>query len=724
MSDNITPKPNDINDILLNAQDVIDAATETIKATRETQTTLEYNIATTDKKISAHNGDAESHPDIRVALEDMPPVITDPVISGVTSIENGTEGSWSLQAEPSPLYAGTVKVTRFNVYGKDGSLIATVPAENNQGTFTYTFTGSRNEQIYFEVQALAAVGETQDAYKSKRSKYDLTIIVHLPPDLSNMSCTIPSRITEGHTYTFRIGNVIDLDGDLESITISCKDVHITFSETTIKVNTDYTLTVEKGYNGPADILITFTAYDAWGLSASRDITVKLDTLPIATGFTHTFPTLPNANSTYRFIVDGITDPDDDVTSLTCDLSVDNPEVTFPKSTGILLGEGISVNIGNLAPATPFNITCTFKDSVDGRVTTTIPVMVNTPPDMSAFVCTQIPRHKPSGTSVISFSGATDLDKQAITYEIINTNPVLTFSKTKGIVDDEEITVAVSKDAIHGQTYNITVNGVDASNGKTPVTVGIIINSLPDLTNVITTLPTYVAPGKLLTGSFTGATDVDAQALTYTITSTNPDVILANNTGIAAGAEISITPPTAEQLARGSTFDLVVTVSDGLETNTKTFIFHQNQLPTTESIVTTMPGSMEGGTEHAVNFIISGGVEPDTQAVTYNIVNASVSLTFSKLTGIAQGESITVSALKATENTPVSFDITATDTVGETSSTMQTINSTIVPIVVTAPPTITSPTDGAQFEYDQGVDVVWSEFATMIDTDNDHAYPWN
>ena len=709
-----TNKPSDISDVVKNSQDIIDAAVATITSTRQTQTTLEYNIATTDKKIASHNNDAESHPDIRVALEDMPPVITDPVISGVNHIETGTEGSWSLQAEPSPLYATTVKVTKFNVYNKSGDLIATVPAVDNQGTFTYTFTGERNEETYFEVQALAAVGDTQDAYKSKRSKWDFIITLHLPPDMSMMSCTLPTNITEGHTYTYRVGNIIDLDADLESITISCTDVHITFNETTIQPNTDYTLTVEEGYNGPLDIDITFTAHDAWGLSATRSVKVHLNALPVSTGFTHTFPTLPNSNATYHFNVNGITDPDHDPAQILCDLSCDNVNVVFPKATGIALGEDIVVQIGEIAQATTFNITCTFRDPDDGKIVTTIPVTMNTLPNTSAFAATQAAKHKPGSEAQISFAGATDADSQAVVYEIVNTNPVLTFSKTVNIAADEAVTMSVLETAVHGQTYNITVNAVDQSNGKTPVTVGIIINSLPVVTNVVTTLPTYVAPGKLITGNFTGATDVDGQNLTYTITSDNPNVILANATNIAAGANISLTPPTEEQLARGQSFNLIATVSDGLETASKTFTLIQNQLPQVTDTTTTLPAEINGGADGQLTFTISAGTDPDNNTFTYNLEEISDGLTISKTTGIQPGETITIKSAKVPVATVKSFKIRAVDQVGELSPDTKLVSFTVHEVYRTDTPVITSPVNNAELEYEDGVTVIWSEIAAVVD----------
>ena len=97
---------------------------------------------------------------------------------------------------------------------------------------------------------------------------------------------------------------------------------------------------------------------------------------------------------------------------------------------------------------------------------------------------------------------------------------------------------------------------------------------------------------------------------------------------------------------------------------------------------------------------------------------------SKNTGIAAGESIKLTATKVATNTPMSFTITATDSLGEVSTTSQTISFTVVIITVTAPPKITAPVNGAKLEYNDGVNITWTKLATMIDTDNNHVYPWN
>lgn len=712
MSDT-TPKPSDIASVLLNSQDIIDSAVATIAATRSTQDTLEENIRTTDKKIGVHNVAGDAHPDLRKMVEDMPPMLTNPEITGPDSVETGTEATWTLVSTVSPAFVASVSVVSFDVYDADGSLIQNIPVTtsgSNTAIFTHTFVGERNEQTFFTVQAQGSY----ESYRSKAVKKELLITHHLPPDMTQMSCTLPDNVTGGGVYTFRIGNIIDLDGDVENVTISCSETHFTFSETTIQPNTDYTLTVDAGYNGPLDVPVIFTAHDAWGLSSSATVMVHLNAVPVVDTFAHTFPTYPNPNSSFLFRVSGVTDPDGTPEALKCSLVSDNPALTFSKSENISLNEDVMAYMGEVAAATPINITCTFTDPDGGATTTSFSTTINTPPDTSAMVVTKDVLMVPGQTYTISVAGAVDANGEAVTYEIANQNAVLTFSKLTGIAPDEQITVSVDASAVHGQTYSVYFVAVDASAGRTTVTIPFQINSLPVVTAVTTTLPTYVAPTKSYTGSFNGATDLDGQGLTYTITCDNSAVVLSGNVDVSAGSNISLTVPDEATLPRGSTISLLVTVSDGLETNATTINLVVNPLPTTDDVTSSISGgSMQGGTG---TITIGGGADTGGGALTYNIINP-VACAFTKTTGIAPGEQVTMVVPKVARPTEASFDVTTTDVTGETSAASKHITFMVQPIYITYTPTITSPANGAELEYEDGVNVIFTPCQLGVQLDD-------
>ena len=63
--------PTDVAAVITHAQSAVDAAVEAVTKTRNTQNTLERNIAVTDKKIGVHNTDETSHPRILEQLDSM-----------------------------------------------------------------------------------------------------------------------------------------------------------------------------------------------------------------------------------------------------------------------------------------------------------------------------------------------------------------------------------------------------------------------------------------------------------------------------------------------------------------------------------------------------------------------------------------------------------------------------------------------------------------------------
>ena len=703
-----TPKPTDIADVLINAQDIIDSAVATINATRQTQNVLEENIRVTDKKIGVHNVNEEAHPDIRARLADMPAMIQTPTVGGATSVETGTEYTWTLNAYPA---IASVTIEGYTVITSDGETYdIKVEGDTTAVQFKHTFVGNNGDTAYFTVQAYG-----NNNFKSDVYTHNLTITLHSAPDMSKMSCTLPKNISSGKTYTYQIGNITDVDDDFTNVSVVSNDPKITLTPSSgLQLNTNYKLQVAASYNGPKTVTLTFTAHDDFGLSASKQVSLHLNAWPVTSGFSHTFPTYPLPNQKYTFKVMGVTDPDGESTDITCSLST-SQSITFSKSSNIKLNEDVTATIGNLAHGTKIIITCTFKDADGATVSTTITATVNTPPNVDDFEATVAEYLKPNSTNnKISFTGASDVNGQDITYEIVNSNSVLTFGKSSGIADGEQVNFNVSNSAVRGRTYNITVNAVDESGGKTANTVGITINRLPVMTNVTTTIPEILKPGQQVTARASGATDADGQTLKYTITSDNRNVTIGSGSNIAANANFTVKAPTEAQLARGKTFPIKVTVSDGLESQSKTYNIKINQLANTSAIACTVPATMQGGTENKVTIRLSGGTEPDGHTFTYNITNVPEGLTFSKTSKIAANESIALTATKVSADTKLSFRVTATDELGEVSTTYKEFSTTVQPIYYTATPSITSPTNGASIAYEDGVTVTISAAKIAID----------
>ena len=647
--------PTDITQVITASQDAIDAAVATIRATQKTQQTLQENIRTTDKKVGIHNTSGECHEDIRQQLGDMPSMITDPVISGPTAVETGEENSWLLSA------AGiipTTQVLSFDVVDQHG-VVYNVPAnESGHATFTHTFIGSRNQQIKFTVKAKGTY-----SFVSKEVSYDLLITQHLPPDMSKLTHTFPPIISYGKTYPWKVDGIFDLDNDLKEINILPGNNKVTLSQKdNIVQGLEYSLSVDPTYKGPDTFVAIIQAVDERGLINTHQIQMRVNSDPVVTGITHNIPTYLNKNSVSTVRVGNVIDPDDDV--VTFSISSNNGNITFSKNENIALNEDFVITVGDIPLDTPYVLTLIFKDIYGGSTTKTISSKINTPPSIAGFVATQNSRHVVGKTTKMSFAGATDANGETVIYNINNTYPDLVFSKTVGIAENEQVDVTVLPSAAHGATYTLQIDAMDGSGGKTPVNVVIITNSLPVITNLSHNIPKYVAPGANYTWSVSGATDVDGQSLKYTITSSNPNVTLTNATSISAGQQFTCVTPTEAQLARGESFPLTISVTDGLEVVESTINVYQNKKPDISGLIGVTPTRVIPNSTQNISFY--GAVDPDGQALTYSIVDFDTSaLAFSKATGIVDNEQVVMTVKSAAvRGKTYEFTVRVIDPTGE------------------------------------------------------------
>lgn len=621
-----TNTPQDVASVLQSAQSVIDAALQTVTATRATQDTLEENIRTTDEKFQIHNTSEDSHEDIRILLEDIPSMLTDPIVTGPSAVETGTSATFYFSSTPAFL---SLTMNSYEVTLPDGTVETVgVKANGDSENWVHTFEGARNSTFEFRVRAIALT-EQGARYPSTGVNTTVTITQHLPPDVSGMSTTLPQVITAGATYTFKVGNIIDDDGDFTGFNISCSDVNLTFSQiSNCQLNVDYTLTVAADYDGPATIPVVIIAKDAHDLSASRQVNLHLNGKPSITNLVHNLPSHLTAGLPVAAMITGVTDPEDEV--VTYDVSADVNWLTFSRSTTIPLNENVTYTVDNSAtPGASYTITYTFNDVSGGISTYQVTSTVNVLPDLNNLVATfggDGYGHDITGTNLssgrfaldeshptftLSLSGAVDSEGETLTYSIINVSTALVLSKTSGIVENETITGYFDDTlAVRGQTYNLTVACTDVNGGVATRTYGLVVNyPLPtsslNLFRYSESIPgdtTYVATNVI--------TDVDNRDLSFTMVKgdESDSVILdAADTSYVPGTDsFHITAPTESSVARNSTWSLILTLTDGFESATKTINITQIAIPDISTVVVTpnlteiYGGFARGGLRLALN----------------------------------------------------------------------------------------------------------------------------
>lgn len=705
--------------MLLANQELIDQAVAVVAATTATQTEIQKHINLTDTKIQIHNTSEEAHDDIREQMASMSrTMLSEPEIEGPIYTETGMENTWVFTANA---LISSVKVTGYKIIDEEGNEFMIQADAHGVGTFTHAFVGERNHPSYFTVAAMGSYNSM-----SPSVQFDFTITQHLPPVMDEMEVTLPARVSYGKTYNFSISGITDPDTDLTNISISSNhDDKVTYSQNTNLVQGQtYTFTLANDLKG-GELIFTITADDDWDLSSTKSTAaIPINRDPIPVQMMHTLPNhLTPGSSIQARVLAGATDPDDD--TLTYDISSSIAGITFSKTSGIALNEDITINTASsVAQGTSYTLTFTFKDQYGGSCTNTVSSTINTLPNVSGMTVMQNALHIPGQSDTITISGATDPNNEEIKYSIQNTNQGITFSKISDISADEEITVTYAGNLIHGNTYNVNFTATDTSGGSSTITVGFKINSLIAAANIVTNIPAIIKPNTAYQWKITTAVDPDNQPLKYSITCSNANVVLSDNTDIDPNTNFTCTANLGTGLARGDTFNLVITASDGMETVTKTVPVKINQLGNPATIAQTgIPSTFKGGAENKTTFKLSGGTEPDSQTFTYNIKNVNANLTIGKLANISASDNIQIQAKKVSAVTAVSFDVSMTDALGEESST-KTISFNINPITVTSAPSITSPTTDQQMPHYDPWNMTWSAYATHADVDEAHVYPWN
>lgn len=726
----------DIRDLMNSAQEVIDSATENTVENHKTYSKAEQVLETvrnyTDNALNIHNTNTTSHPDIRAQLTSL---FNDPVISGTSTVESGEANTWIFSVTSK---LGGIQASNFVVTLSDGTAIdVPIPEGNvNTASWTHTFTGDRNSTTYFTVTAQGG------SFSSKPTMRELLITKQVAPDMTNMTCSLPSTISHGQRYTFRINNIVDLDDDLETVTVVSDNNHITFSSNTLQLATDYELIVDNTGYGPDEVIITFTATDSGGRYSTKSYSLHLNADPVASGMTHTYPNYLSPGVSYLCRVGGITDVDNSASEITYSVSSSIPEVTFSKSTGIALNEDITVSVDSTAVAgTAYTLTFTFTDIYGGSCTSTITSTINEVPDVSEVVCS-LPSHLVPGSSgTFTVSGATDSEEEDLVYSLENISQYLTISKTSNITSGETLNYSISASAPRGEIVSLTVRVTDASSGSATAIFNRTINQI--VSTLSTTLQTVYAPAATRTFTINTATDADNQNLTFTVTSAVPSVVITNGANAVAGDVITIVTPSESDVVRGETWDLIITVNDGFEDTVITKTITQAYLPVVDCALDTIDfgeNGFFGGDEIIQNptdtttygeFFFQSSLIADTTdqnglAVNYRIYDASatpivkafyndegtaVDISRNSVNGAGNGETFRLVGSHVANDTTVTLTVVAVNSEGEYGATAcLTFTVDLWHRLMIDTPAITYPANNDVAEYYQGFTATFTNFS--------------
>ena len=638
---------------------------------------------------------------------------------------SGTENSTGITYEISSDYDHTLQFSK------------TVGITNNETLSLLTNDVSNPMIVHYRGQTLPV---TISAVSPSGGRISITHKIYVVDEgLGSFTLSIPKLLKPNTTYTAVASGILpdpnvpqseQQEISYSNLTFESADSNVSNNISITKVeNTANTFTIQVNSipNTSRGGIIEFrTHYNYFGTN-SVSTYCYINHLPVVTKPTTLLkgPRLVNPNSTNTYTLEGATDPDDETVTYSVavsDSDINKDQITFSKSTGIADGEEFTLNCANVTEGTPIILNVTVTDATgesislvnqlgDGRI------VVNTPPDLSGVqngIFANTPASDlpscliPNHDYTVTIPNITDVNGDTVSCNFSTQSDAFTFSPQTNIVSGTNVTIHVNKNVIRGATYDFTFTANDSSGGSSSITVSRIINQLPNIDAVAN--PIGIAGLKPSTtynlSAPSGATDADSgQVLTYHLSVDNPNITVSDYSG--GHGPGSITVPDTSVIPRGTAVNLTMQVSDGLETVSKVFALYINNLPS-GTLTHSVKSSMQGGANKAQTVTFSGIT--DSETVTYSL--SGEGLTFSKSSGIAANESVTITAAKVAATTVRTLTVTPYDACGEAGTPVQ-IQITVEPIIIGVTPVISAPTEG-QIIAGGTVTAIWSEYSTGPD----------
>lgn len=668
----------------------------------------------------------------------------------------------------------THEIAFHGVTDANGEAITYEIDNDNPGfTFSKVIGILEGEKIQFTV-------DTELASAARGAAWNISVYARDSEQNRSLCATIPVKINRlpsteiSHTLPEGMIPLQEVTCQLTSPDKDADDSQVTYT-----VTADHGVTIQNGENIHVGdsftfsmpdqdeipryeyLTITITATDGLETATTSHKIQSINRAPYDDGFTHTMLPKYSRGRTFKLKANGIADLDGDIP--TYSIASSNTHITFSKTEGIALDEEIDVIVSNTVPyGADYTFTFTFVDGHGGSIVKQVSSSIDYPPNVSALTVDKIVYYIPGKAYEIAISGATDVENEDITYEIVNPHEAITFSKTTGILANEKVTITFAADALHGNTYNIQFGARDSElNLSDLVTVGFRTNNLTEaaLTHDV---PPVCVPGRSYSCKITGPTqDQDAHPIRFTITTDQAGVVLSNAVDIAPNDTWAFTMASVDDLPRGNTFTFDVALFDGYETVHRTITVQQHRLanmadakisfsqsqnaeygwvtgqPT--SATDALPEKMYGSV-----YTWSIGVvrlnDPDSGVALKHRVIAVPQLNVNSSGFGAQNTSDSTSYScrwnKVSSDTPVTLTVEFTDSFGEVQT--KVLPTTIIPRIVTAEPSPASlPSTGSSGYPDreswsqssgtvphyQSFSLSFSSYSEATDMNNDKTYPY-
>ena len=495
--------------------------------------------------VSEHNSSGQAHSDIRQTLNK---------IETQVGTVNVSELANAIQDIENTLGTGDTSLPE-NIANSIIDLQSVDARHDAEITQNRNDIATINEYLYDTLERdVVYVGNRGAAYEQEADTHHLSaealrigtelgyeMYTEDGPSFLNFVCTLPPYVGRGTTKAFTMSGVTSAGGAV-TYAITPGGGNISFSKNSgIANEEEVKVTVNSGAGYHSMCYFTVTATDAKSKSTRKVIAFYVTTPIDAKNITLLdLPSAVEPGQAYTFTLRNLVESGE---RYTYELDPASSNILFNESG--VLDEGSEVTASIPSSATrggqlTFNVI--IHDIYGPDTTKVVTLNVNELPGAESFT-SNVPRMMAPNTSqTIRFSGITSVDGVAATYAIIEPDEHLTFSKTEGIIANENVTMTLDADAPRGSHISFTVKTKDKNNASLEIPLGFQVNTLPDSSKITCTMVEEIDGGKKTTMRINGGTDVEDSTVSYTIRDVNSGFTFSRTNGITNNTAVSVTVP--------------------------------------------------------------------------------------------------------------------------------------------------------------------------------------
>ena len=508
-----------------------------------------------DDLISAHNQNTASHADIRGALNEIKLQI------GSYNLPQIAKGLNDLTIFVHNVIVPEISDLQSRIAKYDASIKT---SSNEIVTIKAAVASSSNDLLTVNKDGVKTADKVVTTTLASSAVDTASVLGYdqyadLGPRLINFTTTLPNLVGKNTAIKFTISGaegVTPTNPIKYSLEYGAGDVVVDPRDNISAGDIIDMVVGDNNQAGDVIYLVCKVTDTVNGSSLNRIInTMVAEEFDVSRVSCYGLPAKVEPGKKYSFVVRNLADIDDGRFSYHIDAGASG--LLFDKMDGIKAEETLTMTV---PPALARDLDYVFNIEVDDKYgptkTKAIVVHTNAIPGAANF------RHNvpsfvaPSKSYEVRFSGIVSENGTPAVYGI--TCPVghLSFSKTSGIVANENVTMSVDGTIVRGEAYEFQVTATDVDDATVNIDMAVIANTLPSATTVATTLPNSSLGGQTLGFTITGGGDLETSDVTYSIDAASSGFSFSKTYGIAKGETVMVTlPKVAGTIAK--TFNIFV-----------------------------------------------------------------------------------------------------------------------------------------------------------------------